>query len=395
MLVSDPHVPVVQAVNPHSRIYVAGHRGLVGSAIVRRLRAEGYRRLLVRTHGELDLESQLAVESFFQEERPEYVFLAAAKVGGILANATYPAEFIYRNIMIAAHVIHASWRAGVRRLLFLGSSCIYPRECPQPMREGHLLTGPLEPTNQPYAVAKIAGMVQCEAYNRQYGTRFLAAMPTNVYGPGDNFHLETGHVAAALVRKFHLAKLASHGDWEGIMADQRRFGTIPGDFLASLVSISRAAGHGALVPALAAEADAQDLPPAVPLWGSGRARREFLHVDDLASACVFLMGLPDQAFDSLVFPAEAGGEGRGLPMPLVNIGTGEDLTVREFAALVAEVVGYSGEVRFDPGKPDGTPRKLLDVSRIRGMGWRPGIPLREGIELTYRWYLGQGRGEGA
>lgn len=390
MLASNPHLLVGRAVNPDSRIYVAGHRGLVGSAIVRRLQAEGYRRLLVRTHGELDLESQLAVESFFQEERPEYVFLAAAKVGGILANATYPAEFIYRNIMIAAHVIHASWRAGVKRLLFLGSSCIYPRECPQPMREGYLLTGPLEPTNQPYALAKIAGIVQCEAYNRQYGTRFLAAMPTNVYGPGDNFHLETGHVAAALMRKFHLAKLASHGDWEGIIGDEERFGAIPRDFLASLVSISRASGHGDRVPVLEAETDAQELEPAVPIWGSGLARREFLHVDDLASACVFLMRLPGHAFDALVFPKEAVGGAPELPMPLINIGTGEDLTVREFAALVREAVGYTGGVRFDPGKPDGTPMKLLDVSRIRDMGWRPEIPLREGIELTYRWYLGRG-----
>ncbi len=378
-----PAFTVVQAVDLDSRIYIAGHRGLVGSAILRRLGREGYRRLLVRTHGELDLESQSAVESFFQQERPQYVFLAAAKVGGILANATYPAEFIYRNIMIGAHVIHASWRAGVKRLLFLGSSCIYPRECPQPMREGYLLTGPLEPTNQPYAVAKIAGIVQCEAYNRQYGTRFLAVMPTNVYGPGDNFHLETGHVAAALVRKFHLAKLASSGDWEGIGRDEGRFGPVPADFMASLVSISRASGHGSRVPSSQAGCDTGGVPPAVPLWGSGLARREFLHVDDLASACVFLMGLPDQAFDSLVFPAG------GLSMPLVNVGSGEDLTVREFAALVMDVVGYRGEIRFDPTRPDGTPRKLLDVSKIRDMGWRPQIPLRDGIELTYRWYLGE------
>jgi GDP-L-fucose synthase len=388
---------VLLTVRPDSKVYVAGHTGLVGSAILRLLRALGHTNILTRTHAELDLERQADVESFFQDERPEYVFLAAAKVGGIMANATYPAEFIYRNLLIGTHVIHASWRAGVRRLLFMGSSCIYPRQCPQPMQEGHLLTAPLEPTNQPYAVAKIAGIVQCEAYNRQYGTRFLAVMPTNVYGPGDNFDLETGHVAAALIRKFHLAKLAMQGDWEGIRRDQRLFGPIPRDLLGALVSISRQSGHGSRVPLPEAGLDTEGIPPCVPLWGSGSARREFLHVDDLASACVFLMDLPEDRFESLLFPSREGGGGMdpALPsqgsMPIVNVGTGEDLTIREFASLVAEAVGYAGGFAFDGTRPDGTPRKLLDVSRIRRMGWVAEIPLRRGIELTYRWYLDRGQ----
>ncbi len=303
---------------PDSRVYVAGHRGLVGSALVRRLEQDGFDRLLLRTRRELDLADQQAVRRFFEQERPEYVFLAAARVGGILANSTCPADFIRDNLAIELNVIDAAYRAGVRRLLFLGSSCIYPKYAPQPMKEEHLLTGPLEPTNEPYAVAKIAGVKLCEAFNRQYGTRFLSVMPTNLYGPGDNFDLETSHVLPALIRKFHEAKAS-----------------------------------GA---------------PQVVVWGTGTPRRELLHVDDLADACVFLMRRSDD-------------------VEIVNIGVGEDLSIRELAELVREVVGYRGEIVFDPAKPDGTPRKLLDVSRLAALGWKPRIPLREGIAGTYRWFL--------
>lgn len=302
------------------RIFVAGHRGLVGSAIVRRLQSEGYTNLLLRTRSELDLTDGRAVREFFEAERPDYVFLAAARVGGIMANDTYPADFIRDNLAIALNVIDAAWRVRVEKLLFLGSSCIYPKFAPQPMREEHLLTGVLEPTNEPYAVAKIAGIKLCQSYNRQYGTRFISAMPTNLYGPGDNFDLQTSHVLPALIRKFHEAK-----------------------------------ENGA---------------PEVTIWGTGSPRREFLHVDDLAEACLFLMRNYDD------------GE-------IVNVGVGEDLTIRELAELVQEVVGYSGEIVFDVGKPDGTPRKLLDTGRINALGWRPRISLRDGIAETYRWYLAE------
>jgi len=307
-----------------SKIYVAGHRGLVGSAIVRRLRAEGYTTILQAARLELDLRNQEAVEAWFAAHRPEYVFLVAGTVGGILANATRPAEFIYDNLMIHATVVHAAYRSGVTKLLYLGSSCIYPRECPQPMREEHLLTGPLEPTNEPYAVAKIAGIKLCQAYRRQYGCHFISAMPTNLYGPHDNFDLESAHVLPALIRKFHEAKVAGR--------------------------------------------------PTVGVWGTGTARREFLHVDDLADAGLFLMEHYDE-------------EGP------INVGTGEDLTIRELAELIQDVVGYRGEIVFDPSKPDGTPRKRLDVSRMAGAGWKPRIALREGIQQTYAWFLEHVTGE--
>jgi len=313
---------------PESPIYVAGHRGLVGSALLKRLQAAGYRNLITRTHAELDLTEQAAVRDFFQETRPEYVFLAAAKVGGILANDTYPAQFIHQNLAIQIQVIHEAWRAGVKRLLFLGSSCIYPRNCPQPMREEYLLSGPLEATNRPYAVAKIAGIEMCWAYNRQYGTRNLAVMPTNLYGPGDNFDLHDSHVLPALIRKMHEAKM--RGD------------------------------------------------ESVTVWGTGTPRRELLHSEDLADACVFLMTLPEEKFDGLL---------GGPTPPLINIGWGEDITIKELAHLVQEVVGYPGRLVFDPSKPDGTPRKLLDTSKINALGWRPRIGLREGIQDAYRWYL--------
>jgi len=317
---------------PDSRIYVAGHRGLAGSALLRALVGAGHRKLIVRTHAELDLTDQAAVARFFADERPQFVFLAAAKVGGILANATYPAEFIWQNLAIQTNVVHAAWRTGVKRLLFLGSSCIYPRDCPQPMREEHLLSGPLEPSNRPYAVAKIAGIEMCWSYNRQYGTRYLAAMPTNLYGPGDNYDLENSHVLPALLRKMHEAK--QRGDAE------------------------------------------------VPVWGSGRPRREFLYSDDMASACVHLMNLPEPSFGQLL---------RSDAPPLVNIGCGEDLSILELAELVRETVGYRGRIALDASKPDGTPRKLLDVARLTALGWRPRISLREGCALAYADYL---RGSG-
>ncbi len=301
-----------------ARIYVAGHQGLVGSALVRRLQQADYSQLLVRTHAELDLTDPAAVDDFFDTERPEYVFLAAAKVGGIHANASYPAEFIRDNLAIQTSVIHAAWRHGVKKLLFLGSSCIYPKLAPQPICEDSLLTGPLEPTNEWYAIAKIAGIKTCQAYRRQYGFNAISLMPTNLYGPGDNFDLANSHVLPALIRKFHEARIA----------------------------------------------DA----PSVTIWGSGMPRREFLHVDDLADAALFLM----QGYDGEV---------------IVNVGVGEDVTIRELAELVREVVGYSGKIVFDPGKPDGTPRKLLDVGRLNGLGWRARIPLGEGIAATYAWFL--------
>jgi GDP-L-fucose synthase len=305
-----------------SRIYVAGHRGLVGSAFVRRLVADGYTNIVYRMHHELDLEDQRAVFNFFATERPEYVFLAAAKVGGIRANDTYPADFIRSNLAIQCNVIEAAHRFGVTKLMFLGSSCIYPKHAAQPIKEEHLLSGHLEPTNQPYAIAKIAGIEMCQAYHRQYGSNFISVMPTNLYGPGDNFDLENSHVLPALIRKFHEAKV--RGDRQ------------------------------------------------VNVWGTGRARREFLHVDDMVDACVFLLG----RYHS--------------PLKIVNIGCGEDISIGELAAMVREVVGYEGAIAYDASKPDGTPRKLLNVSVLAGLGWKPRIGLREGVASTYRSYTHEG-----
>lgn len=318
----------------NASIFVAGHRGLVGSGIVRRLREEGYENLLLRTSTELDLRDQAQVAAFFAAEKPEYVFLAAAKVGGIVANSSFPADFIYDNLQIQANVIHQAYVHGVKRLLFLGSTCIYPKLAPQPMKEEHLLTGPLEPTNEPYAIAKIAGITQCRAYNRQYGTHFLAAMPTNLYGPNDNFDLTTSHVLPALIRKFHEAK---------VQGDQK-----------------------------------------VVIWGTGSPFREFLHVDDLADACLFLMTLPEEGFSALLAHPTA--------PALINAGTGEEVTIRELAHLVKEVVGFDGELVFDPERPDGTPRKLSDVSRLHALGWRHRIPLADGLRETYAWYQENGGG---
>ena len=363
--------------NKDSKIYIAGHTGLVGSALHRKLESEGYSNLVTRTHAELDLLRQAEVEAFLDKERPEYVFLAAAKVGGILANNTYPADFIFNNLTIQGNVIHSAWEAGVKRLLFLGSSCIYPRECAQPMKEEYLLTGPLESTNEPYAVAKIAGLKMCQSYNRQHGTSFISAMPTNLYGPHDNFDLETSHVLPALIRKFHLAKLANMGDWAAVQNDEAVFGPIPEDIIASLVSISKSHGHDSSLPAARYELSAD---PAVVLWGSGRPRREFLHADDLADACLFLMKAEQKKLDSLLTV---------YPSPLINIGWGKDVSIKELALIIKNIVGFEGDIIHDTTKPDGTPQKLLDVTRMGEIGWKARITLREGISQVYRWYLGK------
>ena len=358
----------------NAKIYVAGHRGLVGSAIVRALMAGGYENIVMRIHGELDLKRQEAVESFFEAERPDYVFLGAAKVGGILANFNYPADFIYDNISIQTNVIHAALQTGVKRLLFMGSSCIYPRQCPQPMKEEHLLTGPLEQTNQPYALAKIAGVIQCEAYNRQHGTKYLAVMPTNLYGPNDNYDLLNSHVLPALIRKYHLAKLAFQGNWALINREEEVHGNIPDDVKGFLAALSRK--KGCAPPDDLASAPSE---PAVVLWGTGAPRREFLHADDLAEACLFTMNLPDDRYESLLH-SDTG-------LPLVNIGCGTDNEIRGLAALVTNVVGYEGKTVWDKSKPDGTLQKLLDVSRLKRMGWKSRIGLEEGIRNAYEDYV--------
>jgi len=301
-----------------SKIFVAGHRGLVGSAIVRKLQKEGYTNLILKGREEVDLARQEEVERFFEKERPEYVFLAAAKVGGIHANRTYPAEFIYQNLMIECNVIHSAYKYGVKKLLFLGSSCIYPRECPQPMKEEYLLSGYLEPTNEAYAVAKIAGLKLCQYYKRQYGANFISCMPTNLYGPNDNFDLNTSHVIPALIRKFHEVKINNK--------------------------------------------------PYVEVWGTGKPLREFLHVDDLADACLFLM----QNYDDEIW---------------INVGSGEEVSIAELAKMIKEIVGYKGRIVFNPDMPDGTPRKLLDISRLKSLGWEKKISLFDGLRSTYEWYV--------
>lgn len=367
--------------NKNSRIYVAGHRGLVGSALTRRLEAQAYENILCRTHAEIDLESPQAVDAFFASERPEFVFLAAAKVGGIHANNSFPVDFLLRNLKIQNNVVEASWRYGVKGLLFLGSSCIYPKMALQPIREECLLSGLLEPTNEPYAIAKIAGIELSAAYNRQYGTRYLCVMPTNLYGPNDTYDLESSHVLPALIRKFHLGKLASVGDWESIAWDEARFGRIPEDFSANLAEMSKANGY----PAPQNLSRSGDANPAVRLWGTGSPQREFLYSDDLADACLLLMERIDEAFEvaSSCQPSSASAASRFL----FNIGCGEDVTIRDLSETVARMVGYSGPVEWDATKPDGTPRKLLDIGRIKAFGWSPRVPLDEGIRLAYKDYL--------
>ena len=315
--------------NKDAKIYIAGHRGLVGSALMRQLNAQGYSNVVTRTHAELDLTNQAAVADFFKSEKPNYVILAAAKVGGIHANNTYPAEFIFSNIAIQTNVIHQSYVSGVKRLLFLGSSCIYPRDCPQPIKEGYMLTGQLEPTNRPYALAKIAGIEMCWSYNRQYGTQFLAMMPTNLYGPGDNYHPENSHVIPAMIRKFHEAKVSN-----------------------------------------------QDT---ATIWGTGTPKREFLYSDDMAEACVFVMNLNDKQFKPLL----AADRNDGLP-PLLNLGSGNDLTIAELANLIKEVVGFEGEIALDNSKPNGTMRKLMDSARLNQLGWDVKIQLKDGLTSAYQ-----------
>lgn len=314
--------------NLQSRIYIAGHTGMVGSAIHRKLTSSGYKHCVYRSMEELDLRDSQCVKEFFQETKPEYVIVAAAKVGGILANNTYPADFIRDNLAIQTHLIDTAYRHGVKRLIFLGSSCIYPRNCPQPIKEEYLLSGPLEPTNQAYAIAKIAGVEMCRSYNQQYGTMYLALMPTNLYGPNDNYNLETSHVVPALIRKFH----------EGLIQKS----------------------------------------PFVEVWGTGKVRREFLYVDDLADALLFLMELRDQDFESVIKESR---------MPLINIGYGEDLTIAELATVIKKCLGYQGEIRYNSLKPDGTPRKFLDIQRIKDLGWSPKVKLEEGILKAYADFL--------
>lgn len=309
----------------NAKIYVAGHRGLVGSALVRALERQGYTNLLLRTKSELDLTDQAKVHAFFAQERPEYVFMAAAKVGGIVANNTYPADFGYQNQIIQTNLIHASWENKVKRLLFLGSSCLYPRDCPQPMCEEHLLTGPLEPTNKAYALAKISGISMCDAFNRQYGTKYLVAMPTNLYGPNDNYDLQASHVIPALMRKIHEAKI-SHA-------------------------------------------------PFVDVWGSGAPKREFMHSDDMGDAAVFLLNLPDAQYDELLHCPVSG--------PLVNIGYGKDISIKELVELLCRIVDYKGEVRWDSSKPDGTPKKLLSTDKISKTGWQPKLVLADELKKIY------------
>lgn len=315
--------------NKDAKIYVAGHRGLVGSALLRQLVVQGFHNIVTRTHAELDLTNQALVANFFAEEKPEYVFLAAARVGGIYANNTYPAEFILSNLAIQTNVIHQSYLNNVNKLLFLGSSCIYPRDCPQPIKEEYLLTGPLEPTNRPYALAKIAGIEMCWSYNRQYGTQYLAVMPTNLYGAGDNYHPENSHVIPALIRKFHEAKVNGKS--------------------------------------------------AISVWGSGTPKREFLYSDDMAEGCVFVMNLSDTVYQSLL----ASDRNDGLP-PLLNVGSGEDLTIAALANLVKDVVGFDGEIIFDASKPDGTKRKLMDSNRLNQLGWSVSTTLINGLQKAYQ-----------
>jgi len=360
-----------------TRCYIAGHTGLVGSAIIRKLKAEGFSNLITRGHAELDLTRQAEVEAFFQEAKPEYVFLAAAKVGGILANNTFPADFIYSNLVIQTNVIHAAWKTGVKRLLFLGSSCIYPGECTQPMKEEYLLTGLLEPTNEPYAVAKIAGIKMCQSYNRQYGTHFMSVMPTNLYGPDDNFNLETSHVLPAMIRKFHLAKLAAEGDWDGIIKDEKRFGAIPEDITTNLAAIAQYHGHR-IHDSFKSFTSVSDISPGISLWGTGAPCREFLHVNDLADACVFIMNLNDENFASLL---------ASRPPALINIGSGREISIKELALLIKDLIGFEGDVVFDKTMPDGTLKKLLDVSRLTNLGWKPKISLKDGIRSAYDSYL--------
>ncbi len=345
--------------NFDAKIYVAGHRGLVGSALLRELTNRGYTNLITRTHTELELSDHGAVAAFFEQEKPDYVFLAAAKVGGIVANNTYRAEFIYQNLTIQNNIIHQSYLHGVKKLLFLGSTCIYPRACPQPMKEEYLLTSELEYTNEPYAIAKIAGIKMCESYNLQYGTNFISVMPTNLYGPGDNFDLEKSHVLPALVRKMHLARLLEAGDLQGLLADLR------------VTSLEEAQP---ILDRFGVSAES------VQIWGTGKPRREFLWSQDMAAACVYLMENRD--FKDTYAPGTT-----EIRNSHINIGTGEDISIAELAELVRRIVGFGGKLVFDDSKPDGTLRKMTDVSKLHALGWKHQVTLEEGVRRIYGWYL--------
>lgn len=359
-------------IEKQAKIYIAGHRGLVGSAILKNLQSKGYSNFVLRTHKELDLTSQIEVEAFFKKEKPEYVILAAAKVGGIVANNTYRADFIYENLMIQNNVIHQSYLNGVKKLVFLGSTCIYPKEAPQPMPEDCLLTSPLEYTNEPYAIAKIAGIKMCESYNIQYGTNFIAVMPTNLYGPNDNFNLETSHVLPAMIRKIHLGKALANSDWEAIKADldARPIEGITGCFAQNEI-LQVLAKYGIT----AAEGTAR-----VELWGSGKPMREFLWSEEMADATVFVMEKVN--FSDLISVIES----KEIRNTHINVGTGEEVSIKELAGLVKEEIGFSGELWFNTQKPDGTMRKLTDVSKLKELGWQHQVNIKDGIKRLYRWY---------
>ena len=362
--------------NLNAKIYVAGHLGLVGSGIWRALERHGYTNLIGKSIDEVDLISQQSVDDFFTAEKPEYVILVAAKVGGIVANNTYRAQFLYENLMIEANVIHAAYKHGVKKLLFLGSSCIYPKLAPQPLKEEHLLTGPLEPTNEPYAIAKIAGIRLCDAYNRQYGTNFISAMPTNMYGPGDNYHPENSHVLPAFIRRMHLAHALACGDWKAIekvyLSEQSAVNSLQPARDELLQWLEKSGIH------LSAESCGLRARQGVRLacWGSGSPFREFLYSDDLAEACVFL--LENATYKDMAFTDDS-----GTVQSHINVGSGKEVTIRELAETVKEVVGYEGEIEWDASKPDGTPRKLMDSSRLMAMGWSPNVSLKEGIARAY------------
>ncbi|MBF0225118.1 MAG: GDP-L-fucose synthase [Desulfobacterales bacterium] len=336
-------------IEKNANIFVAGHRGLAGSAIVRSLKNHGYTNILTKMHKELDLMDQSSVRIFFKNQKIDIIIIAAAKVGGILANNNYPAEFIYNNLMIESNIIHEAYNNGVQHIIFLGSSCIYPKNCNQPIKEEYLLTGLLEATNEPYAIAKIAGIKLCESYNRQYGTNYRSIMPNNLYGINDNFDLQNSHVLPALIRKFHLAKLKSLGNEEKIKTDEKTFGPIREEISGSYVKV----------------------------WGTGSPRREFLYVDDIADACVFLMNLDNDAYKKFTLPM----------CSHVNVGTGVDITIKELSEIISSIVGFKGDIIFDITKPDGTPQKLLDVSRLNSLGWKATISIEEGIKKVYKWYV--------
>ncbi len=360
--------------NTHDRILVAGHKGLAGSALVRQLETNGFKQILTRSHQDLDLTEQGAVRRFFSEEKIDAVFLAAGRVGGVHANNIYRADFIYENLMIEANVIHQAFKAGVRRLLFLGSSCIYPREVAQPMREEALLTGTLEPTNEPYAIAKISGIKMCEAYNAQHQTAFRAVMPTNLFGPNDNYDLEKSHVLPAIIRKLHLAKSACVGDVDTVLHDQHARGRIPMDIRACLDALLVDNGHQ---PLFKTAADKRPKQPGIIMWGSGKPLREFLHVDDMAAACLFAMQLEDDVFVKMM--ADDG-------ISFLNVGAGREISIYDLVNLVARVVGYEGNILWDDSRPDGNSRKLLDITRLTQLGWQPSISLEEGIRQVYQEY---------